>query len=200
MLKINDLRFAIGETQILNGVSFNIAAGETVGIIGPNGSGKTTLFNCISGFNIPQSGEITFRGVDITREPPHRRARHGLGRVFQNFGIFKELTLQENVILALESKQTLWDGLFPWSAANKRNKLEATQFLAQVGLAGKKNDRGSTLSGGQMRLLEMIRTLAYGAELFLLDEPTAGVSPKMKEEVEKLINRLCPGRENNPNY
>jgi len=92
MLEVTDLEFSISGTQILNGVNFTIQHGETVGIIGPNGSGKTTLFNCISGFNIPDSGKITFKDVDITKNPPFKRAKLGLGRVFQNFAIFKETT------------------------------------------------------------------------------------------------------------
>lgn len=190
MLEVNDVTFKIKGTQILNGISFNVTQGETVGIIGPNGSGKTTLFNCLSGFNIPNSGSITLKGHDVTKLPPYRRAALGLGRVFQNFGIFREMTAAENVITALESRQPMMKSFFPWSAGNKINRTRAQEFLKEVRLEKSIDKRASSLSGGQMRLLEIIRTLAFEAEVFLLDEPTAGVSPKMKDDVAGIIRRL----------
>ncbi|MBN8549177.1 MAG: ABC transporter ATP-binding protein [Deltaproteobacteria bacterium] len=190
MLEVKDITFNVKGTQILNGISFQVAQGETVGIIGPNGSGKTTLFNCLSGFNIPNGGSITLKGHEVTVLPPYKRAALGLGRVFQNFGIFREMTCTENVVTALESRQPMWDSFFPWSKGNKTNRARALEFLKEVHLEKSCDKRASSLSGGQMRLLEIIRTLAFEAEVFLLDEPTAGVSPKMKEDVAGLIRRL----------
>lgn len=190
MLSVKDLKFSVKELSILNGISFDVKAGETVGIIGPNGSGKTTLFNCLSGFNIPSSGCISFRGEDITCMAPHQRAMRGLGRVFQNFGIFREMSVLENVVMALESRQPIWSTFFPWSKQNDLNRAEALRFLKEVRLDHSAKQRAASLSGGQMRLLEIVRTLAFGADLFLLDEPTAGVSPKMKEDVAALIQKL----------
>ncbi len=190
ILKVDNLFFEIGGTKILNGITFSIIKGETVGVIGPNGSGKTTLFNCLSGFNIPQIGTIYFKDKDITHLPAYRRARQGLGRVFQNFAIFKEMTVLENIITALEGKEKLGPTFFPWSKKNKQNREIAYEYLKKVFLEKKAEDKAGSLSGGQMRLLEMIRTLAFGAEIFLLDEPTAGVSPKMKEDIAKLIQVL----------
>lgn len=190
MIKVSELTFHIGRTQILNGVNFEINSGETVGIIGPNGSGKTTLFNCISGFNIPSGGSVVYNNTDITKLRPYRRADLGLGRVFQNFAIFKEMTLLENIVTAIESRSSAWKTFFPWSKQNKLNRAEAMTYLEKVQLAHKAHDKAGSLSGGQMRLLEIIRTLAFGADLFLLDEPTAGVSPKMKEDVANLIRLL----------
>lgn len=172
----------------MNGVGFSIGAGERVGIIGPNGSGKTTLFNCISGFNTPSSGSIRFKSQELTRLQPYERSIMGLGRVFQNPGIFKEMTVVENIITALESKQK---GIaFPWSRVTKLNRIRSLDYLAMVKLENKANEKAGSLSGGQMRLLEIIRAVASDAELYLLDEPTAGVSPKMKEEVEQLLRKL----------
>ena len=190
MLKVDDLYFRIGETKILNGITMSINKGETVGIIGPNGSGKTTLFNCISGFNIPQSGSITFRDKNVTRIAPHFRAKLGMGRVFQNFGIFKEMTVRENILTALESGNSIWASFLPWSKGHRKNLAVVNEYLEEVGIEEKAADKAGSLSGGQMRLLEIIRTLAFGAELFLLDEPTAGVSPKMKDDVAALIRKL----------
>ena len=190
MLSVNNLKLQIGQIQILNGIDLQVREGETVGIIGPNGSGKTTLFNALSGFSMASSGSIFFREAEITFKPPFVRAALGLGRVFQNFGIFKEMTVLENVLTALEGRASAWSGLCPWSSATKAYRKKALELLRQVGLESKANSKASSLSGGQMRLLEIVRTLAYGAELFLLDEPTAGVSPKMKGDVANLIVKL----------
>ncbi|RMG43189.1 MAG: ABC transporter ATP-binding protein [Candidatus Dadabacteria bacterium] len=190
ILSVESLSFAVGDLQILNDVHLHVLEGETVGIIGPNGSGKTTLFNCLSGFNSPQKGSIALKGRDISPYEPHKRAIAGLGRVFQNFGIFREMTVGENIILALESRQPIRSTFFPWSKQNRKNVATAREYLKQVGLEDKFGDKAGSLSGGQMRLLEIIRTLAFGAELFLLDEPTAGVAPKLKNNVASLIVKL----------
>jgi ABC-type branched-subunit amino acid transport system ATPase component len=176
--------------KVLNGVSLSVAEGETVGIIGPNGSGKTTLFNCISGFVTPDSGSLILRGTDVTAYTPDDRARAGLGRVFQNFGIFKEMTLLENMLVALESRGSLLDALFPWGRSAAARRAQAMEYLREIKLESKAPQKAGSLSGGQMRLLEIVRVLASGADLLLLDEPTAGVSPKMKEEVAHFIRKL----------
>jgi ABC-type branched-subunit amino acid transport system ATPase component len=190
VLSVSDLRYQVKDSSILCGVSFSVSSGETVGIIGPNGSGKTSLFNCISGFATPSGGSVTFRGEDITKLSPFTRARRGLGRVFQNFGIFRDMTVLENVVLALEAHEPAYKTLLPWGRAPKRLRDEAMTFLREVGLEGKASALAGSLSGGQMRLLEIIRTVAFRAELCLLDEPTAGVSPKMKDGVADLVRKL----------
>lgn len=186
ILCIDDLHFSIGESSILQGASFNLRRGEVLGLIGPNGSGKTTLFNCLCGFLSPSRGRILLDGSDITRDPPHARARAGIGRVFQSTGIFREMTLFENMQIAFENSST------PTHRRVKGKELrgEIDRYLARVGLAGKARERASALSGGQARLLEIIRLLAFGAEVFLLDEPTAGVSPALKAKVAGLIAEL----------
>lgn len=190
MLHVTDVKKSFSGTSVLNGVTFSLEEGTTVGLIGPNGSGKTTLFNCVSGFLYAESGSIVFRDTPITKYRPFRRARLGLGRVFQNFGIFKEMTVAENIITALEARQPWWSTFLPWSRAHKKNMQLAREHLEEIGLQDKAHDKAGSLSGGQMRLLEIMRTLAFGADLFLLDEPTAGVSPRMKEDVAGLIRRL----------
>lgn len=188
MLQVRDLTFRVGDAHILNGISFDVTPGERLGIIGPNGSGKTTLFNCISGFNVPTSGTLSFNETNITKLSPSRRAALGLGRVFQNFGVFREMTVLENMLTAIESRQPAM--LFPWSGRNRANREKALEFLAMVKLREKAEAKAGSLSGGQMRLLEIVRAIAYGAELFLLDEPTAGVSPRMKDEILAVLHTL----------
>ena len=186
ILKVEDLRVSFQGHVILNGLSFSIEKGQTVGIIGPNGSGKTTLFNSISGFVSVSGGNIIYNDAEIQTLMPNERASLGIGRVFQNFGIFREMSLVENMLLALEgSKNSEMQ-----SANSSQLKSRALDFLKEVKLESKADARAGSLSGGQMRLLEIIRTLAFGADLFLLDEPTAGVSPKMKDDVAGLIKKL----------
>lgn len=190
MLEISDIFVSFQGTKVLNGISCTIATGETVGVIGPNGSGKTTFFNCISGFAPSDSGAISLRGERVDHLDPHLRAQRGLGRVFQNFGIFREMSLLENIQVALESRRERSTGLFPWSKRTRDIRDQSMTFLKEVRLEKKANDKAGSLSGGQMRLLEIVRTLALGADLFLLDEPTAGVSPRMKEDIARSIKNL----------
>jgi len=190
MLEVSGLVVSIDRHRILNGLDLRVGAGETVGLIGPNGSGKTTLFNALNGFHQPRSGSIRFRGEDVTRAAPFERARRGLGRVFQNSGVFREMTVLENMVTGLESHRSIWPTFLPWSRQHRQDRERAGELLSEVGLAGKAGDKAGSLSGGQLRLLEIQRTLAFGAELLLLDEPTAGVSPRMKVDVANLILKV----------
>ncbi len=184
LLQLQSLSFSIGEHQILSDISFDVQEGQVIGLIGPNGSGKTTLFNVISGFLKPTSGSIMLRGEDISALSPSKRAQRGIGRVFQNFGIFREMTLEENVLVALEA--------LPKAQRKQLGNLGdvVASTLAMVGLSASGKKKAGSLSGGQMRLLEIARTLRAGKEFFLLDEPTAGVSPKMTGQVADIIRTL----------
>lgn len=184
VLSAKNLQLSIHGQKILKNITLDVEPGEIVGIIGPNGSGKTTFFNVLSGFLHPEHGSLHFKGADILCLPAAERARIGIGRVFQNFGIFRDMTLSENVLVALESlprEQKLVLGDL---------KKAVHDTLRMVGLHEHAGKKASSLSGGQMRLLEIARTLVSGKELFLLDEPTAGVSPKMTGEVAGLIQTL----------
>lgn len=184
LLSTHNLTLTLSGQRILHNISVNIEEGEVIGLIGPNGSGKTTLFNVLSGFLKPTNGTLHYKKSDMTHLSAPERARVGIGRVFQNFGIFREMTLFDNVLVALESlpkEQRLVLG-------DLTKAVHRT--LAMVHLQDHAQKKASSLSGGQMRLLEIARTLASGKELFLLDEPTAGVSPKMKGQVADLILAL----------
>ncbi|MEQ1849792.1 MAG: ABC transporter ATP-binding protein [Candidatus Peribacteraceae bacterium] len=184
LLSTSDISLILSGQQILKDVSVEIEPGEIVGLIGPNGSGKTTFFNVLSGFLRPSKGTLMFHGKDITSLSAPERSRLGIGRVFQNFGIFREMTLIENVQVALES--------LPKGKRPKKSEIPSivAKTLSMVGLQEHAKKKASSLSGGQMRLLEIARTLASGKELFLLDEPTAGVSPKMTSDVASIIKKL----------
>ncbi|PIQ76095.1 ABC transporter ATP-binding protein [Candidatus Peregrinibacteria bacterium CG10_big_fil_rev_8_21_14_0_10_49_24] len=184
ILSLANIGLTIQGHHILNGVSFDVEEGEVVGLIGPNGSGKTTLFNVLSGFLKPTEGSVTFREDDITHLIPSKRAQLGVGRVFQHFGIFREMTLEDNVRVALEA--------MPKELRNDMGTMEETvrATLEMATLLSHAKQKAGSLSGGQMRLLEIARTLKSGKELFLLDEPTAGVSPKMTHQVADIIGAL----------
>lgn len=184
ILSLNGISLIIQNHRILQDVSFDVEEGEIIGLIGPNGSGKTTLFNVLSGFLQPSKGAIAFRGQDITTLIPSRRARLGIGRVFQHFGIFREMTLEENVRVALEALPREQRK----ALGNVEELVESTLEMAT--LKDQAKQKAGSLSGGQMRLLEIARTLKSGKELFLLDEPTAGVSPKMTHQVAEIIQKL----------
>lgn len=190
MLNISKISLSFGETVVLNGLTLEISNGETVGLIGPNGSGKTSMFNIICGFLNCQQGELSFKGVKLNPLAPYERARLGIGRVFQNFGIFKDMTVEDNVLLALESRKSFFRSILPFGKNTAVLRNQAREFLNEVGLGEKFASKAGVLSGGQLRLLEIARILAFGAELFLLDEPTAGVSPKMKGDVATMIKKL----------
>jgi ABC-type branched-subunit amino acid transport system ATPase component len=190
MLTVSNISVSFQKTKVLSSISLSVSGGETVGIIGPNGSGKTTFFNTLSGFAHASSGSLTLNGEDITTTTPDYRAKRGMGRVFQNFGIFKEMTLMENLLVALEARGSLLGALVPWGGETRANRAKALEYLEEIQLASRANQKAGSLSGGQMRLLEIVRVLATGADLLLLDEPTAGVSPRMKEEVASFIAKV----------
>jgi ABC-type branched-subunit amino acid transport system ATPase component len=190
ILNISDLHVQLGSAKIINGVSLDVPQGESVGIIGPNGSGKTTLFNSLNGFVAATQGKILFEQQDITNVSAHARAKLGIARVFQNSGIFRDMTVEENMVIALESRSALYSPVFRWSKTYKNFIETSRRLLSEVKLETKLKEKAASLSGGQMRLLEITRALAFGAKLFLLDEPTAGVSPRMKDEVVTLVKKL----------
>ncbi len=184
ILSVSNVSLTLGGQRILQHVSVAVQPGEVVGLIGPNGSGKTTFFNVLSGFLKPSSGSIHFKDADITSYSPSQRARIGIGRVFQNFGVFRDMTLEENVLVALEALPA--DERMALGSLHDRVR----DTLKMVKLQDHARKKASSLSGGQLRLLEIARTFASQKQVFLLDEPTAGVSPKMTGEVSELIRRL----------
>ena len=171
-------------------LSLEIAPGARFGIIGPNGAGKTTLFNLLSGELKPTSGTVTLFGRDITGLPPCRRAALGLGRTFQITRVFSNLTVLENLTLALHglsrSKLSL---LRPWRSYRAK-VTEAAELAARFGLAGRLDSVASELSHGEVRELEVLLALALRPQVLLLDEPAAGLSPAERVDIQKLLRSL----------
>ena len=191
MLTLENITVKFNKTTVLHDVSLELKPGEIVGLIGPNGSGKTTLLNALSGFAEIDAGTITYKDDDITALQPSTRAQKGIGRSFQAAGVFKEMTLEENLIIALEHSQN-----YPWwwKFSRERRKIADSivdETLTKVDLHAHKHSLAGVLSGGQLRLLELMRLHLGHADLLLIDEPTAGVSPVMKKVLAQTISQLA---------
>ena len=171
-------------------VSLRIRPGARFGIIGPNGAGKTTLFNLLSGELRPSSGRVALFGQDITALRPYRRAALGLGRTFQITRVFGDLTVLENLTLALHGlSRTKLSLLRPWRRY-RDSMAEAAELAASFGLAGRLAARASELSHGEIRELEVLLALALKPRVLLLDEPAAGLSPAERVDILTLLRSL----------
>ena len=173
----------------VNNVSLEISEGERLGIVGPNGSGKTTLFNLISGVHIPDEGRITFRGQDITRFPPYKRAPLGLGRTFQIPRPFASATVRENVAVG-----AMFGTLGKELSVNECLEL-ADHYLDFMGLRAHADKQAGTLTPVEKKLLEIARALAMKPRLILMDEAMAGMHPKDIDKMVRLIQEVSD-REN----
>jgi len=186
-----------GGLTALDGVDLDVAPGTAVGIIGHNGAGKTTLFDVISGFLAPDAGEVRLCGVDVSGEPPHRRAAvAGLGRSFQEARLYPSLTVAETVAVALERHLPNHDTLAAALALPASTYMEAqvaervTDVLGLLGLTGYRNHRIADLSTGTRRIVELACVLAQDPAVLLLDEPSAGVAQRETEALAPLLRRV----------
>lgn len=175
MLSVKNVVSGYGGTAVVNDVSINVETGEIAVIIGPNGCGKSTLLKTIFGLVRPCSGNILFNGCDITGEKPFELVKKGLGFVPQTENVFASLTVMENIELG-------------GYTARKHDLNELFKMFPV--LAEKKKERASSLSGGERQMLAMARALMTHPELLLLDEPSAGLAPKMVEVVMEKIKEL----------
>ncbi|MEM8822391.1 MAG: ABC transporter ATP-binding protein [Pseudomonadota bacterium] len=169
-------------------VTLEVAEGTRHAIIGPNGAGKSTLFNLISGYLKPSTGRVWLDGVDITGKPPHTLVRAGLGRSFQRANVFPDLTVFDNVQAALLAHHRRIFDLFTPGGRLYRTETEA--ILDSVGLADEADRVASTLAYGKQKQLEFALSLASDPKVLLLDEPTAGMSPRETQDILNLIMRI----------
>lgn len=193
-LELRDLRKRFGKTEIIRGANLALAAGERVAIIGPNGAGKSTLFNLISGRFAPSSGQVLLHGASIAGLAPYEIYRRGLARSFQITNIFPALSVFENLRCAL-----LWNMGYRYAClrflahlhdANARSQ----QLLEMIGLAHKRDLPAASLTYAEQRALEIGITIAGGASVILLDEPTAGMSRTETAHFIALIRSATVGR------
>lgn len=196
MLRIAHISKYYGGLKALDNVCTEIVPGMITGLIGPNGSGKTTLFNIISGWLQPDIGTVDLRGRLLARLSPHAIVRLGVTRMFQDLRLFMQMTCLENVAMGIQydRDEAYWHSLAS-SAANRRKdrkRLEkAFVYLRSVGLEDKSDSLAYDLSFGQRRLLALARALAAEADVYLLDEPTAGVYPETKAKMLTTISALA---------
>ena len=196
LLQLQNISFGFSpEKPIFKDLSFGLEPGKIYALIGANGSGKTTLFNLISGFHKPHSGNIVFKRQNITHAAPYQINRTGIGRTFQDLRLVSKLTVKENVLLAMQGNPTdHWiKALLPASVfKNALRQLEhnAEEILADYFLQDVQNSLAHEISFGQQKLLNLACCVANGAELLLLDEPVAGISPPFREQIALLIQRL----------
>ncbi len=190
LLETRGVSRAFGSLVAINDVSFAVEPGELRAVIGPNGAGKTTFFNLISGLFPPTSGSIFFDGKEITRLSANKRVSLGITRTFQITEIFPELTVGENLRIAVESVAGL--RMSPWVSHATRQQIadRVVQLLAAGGLVGKGQRLVGELSHGDQRATEIMMALALKPRLLLLDEPTAGMGEQETRDVVRLISRL----------
>ncbi len=178
ILEVRGVTKRFGGIQALAGPSFEVRAGTICGLIGPNGSGKSTLFDCITGIQPVDGGEVRFRGERITGLPPFRIARRGIGRTFQLTRLFPRLTVLEN-LLAVAGR-----------ADGRDAERRARELIDFVNLTRVTHELAANLSYGQSKLLEFIRALMLEPALVMLDEPAAGVNPTLLEKLAGHIREL----------
>jgi branched-chain amino acid transport system ATP-binding protein len=191
-LAIEGLSKSFGGLQAVSEVSFSVDAGERVVIIGPNGAGKTTLFNLITGVLPPTEGKIYLFGEDVTQMPSHRRTHKGIARTFQITNLFPELTLQENLVLAVMGTNSLKFVVYKPVTAYKEIQERVEQLLAEWNLQEFGSSLVRNLSYGMQRQIEVLMALACNAKILLLDEATAGLPPGEINMLTSMILGLDP--------
>ena len=195
MLRVEGLTKRFGGLVAVNGVSFEVPAGQVMSIVGPNGAGKTTVFNLITGVLPADRGEIFLSGKRITGWPPHKLAAHGIGRTFQNIRLFQHLNALENVMIGrtARTRAGVLSALAatPAERAERRATIEhAEALLDWVGVGANRFRMPAELPYGDQRRVEIARALALEPRLLILDEPTAGMVAQEAHEVVDLMGRL----------
>ncbi|GLH62535.1 ABC transporter ATP-binding protein [Parageobacillus sp. G301] len=195
LLEIQKLTKRFGGLVAVNDVSFSVEKGKVNAIIGPNGAGKTTFFNLISGFYKPTSGQIIFKGQDITRLPANQRAKLGIARTFQTTHLFEQSTVFDNVMVGhrLRTSSNLFDAVFRTKRLKSEEaecKEKAMEVLEFVGLTDVADKIVANISQEQKKRAAFALALATEPEIILLDEPAAGVNPDETEGLEQLIVKI----------
>ena len=192
LLTVSHLARSFGGVQAVADVSFDLAAGELLALIGPNGAGKSTCFNMLNGQLRPDSGRVMLEGRDITAQAPREIWRLGVGRTFQITATFGSMTVRENVQMVLLSRARALVGI--WRSAADRFRDAAMTLLERVGMADQSERPCSLLAYGDLKRVELAMALASEPRLLLMDEPTAGMAPKERNELMALTADLTRER------
>lgn len=181
ILSVRNLEKSYGGRKVVDGLSFEIGEGEVVGLLGPNGAGKTTAFYMTMGLIRPDKGKVIFHDVDVTKKPIDERARMGMGYLAQEPSVFRDLTVEENILCILET--------LPLNKYEKEHRL--LSLLQELHLEHLAKKKASGLSGGERRRLEITRALVTNPTFFLLDEPFANIDPIAINDVKQIIRMLA---------
>lgn len=181
IIETHDLVKSYGERNVVNGVSISVRQGEIVGLLGPNGAGKTTTFYMIVGIEHPNSGSVTLDGNDISHLAMYQRARAGISYLPQEASIFSKMTVENNILSILETT----------SMNRKDRKEKADALIDEFELNHVRKSKGTALSGGERRRVEIARALATDPAFILLDEPFAGIDPIAVAGIQKMIDHLA---------
>ncbi len=179
-LKAIELKKKIKALEIVKGISLEVKSGEVVGLLGPNGAGKTTTFYMICGLVESSSGEVFFDDINISNKPLHQRAIKGIGYLPQEASIFKDLSVEDNLLVAAEATMS--------DESKRKKRIE--ELLEMFNIEPIRNRKGISLSGGERRRAEIARALVNSPKFLLLDEPFAGVDPIAVADIQKIIKQL----------
>jgi branched-chain amino acid transport system ATP-binding protein len=195
LLEVKQLTKRFGGLTAVSDVNMELFDNELVGLIGPNGAGKTTLFNLITGVYEPTEGTVSLDGQVINGKSPSKIAAMGLGRTFQNIRLFKDLSVLENVLIAMTSRhdENIFESILRLPSFYKKEaamRQEALDLLAFFDMADQADTQAQNLAYGQQRRLEIVRALATQPKVLFLDEPAAGMNPQETAELTQLIKRI----------
>ena len=178
MLQVNQLQVGYGESDVVHQVSLQVAAGESVALMGRNGMGKTTLLKALIGMLPAKSGDITLAGVSLGGLPSYQRVRRGMAFVPQGRMIFPQLTVEENILVAMKA------------GASRTNKVPDYVHASFPVLAEMRDRKGGNLSGGQQQMLAIARALVTNPSLLILDEPTEGIQPSIIKDIARTLKEI----------
>jgi len=191
MLKIKKLKKHFGGVRAVDGCNFQIQKGKITALIGPNGSGKTTVFNLISGVLKADSGKIIFNGQDITGKGVSEISNLGVSRLFQQARLFDNLTVRDNLKLAIEDKDTkFWKNLLKGNKLSEDKNERIRNVSELVGIIKLQNNLARNLSYGQKRLVGIARAMLNYHNILILDEPVAGVTPSLRKKISEILSKL----------
>jgi len=182
MLILKNIHKSFGDVRVLNGVNLHLEKGLVYTLKGGNGSGKTTLINIISGFLAPTQGIVEFKGKKIAKFAPYNINRMGIGRTFQDLRLATQMTVYENILLALEKKM--------FANPDSEQRKRADEILEKVSLTEKRNELAGEISYGQQKLLTLGCCIANNADLLLIDEPVAGIDTENRLKIIQLVKQL----------
>jgi len=180
-LQVRDLVKSYGGREVVSGLSLEVSPGEIVGLLGPNGAGKTTAFYMTIGLIQADAGEVIFNGVNVTKFPIHKRARMGLGYLSQEPSVFRDLTVEENILCILETLDL----------SQQEHDVRLQELLAELHLTALAKKKAAALSGGERRRLEITRALVTNPTCLMLDEPFANIDPIAIQDVKTIIKHLA---------